>query len=95
METPRDTLCSKELDLSETEKKERISVLTPRELDVFLLLLEGYTLKETAKHLGISYSTANTHQMAIYKKLGVNSKTELIINFRNLTRVPEANERNQ
>ena len=56
--------------------------LTPREVDVFRLLLEGYTLRETADQLGVKYSTANTHMTAIYKKLGVNSRAELIIRYR-------------
>lgn len=58
--------------------------LTPRERDTYLLLVEGYTLKETARQLGIRYSTANTHQTNIYKKLHVNSRAELIINYRNI-----------
>ncbi|NLE25111.1 MAG: helix-turn-helix transcriptional regulator [Clostridiaceae bacterium] len=58
--------------------------LTPREVEAFILLLEGYTLKETAKQLGIGYSTANTYQTAIYRKLHVNSRAELIINYRNM-----------
>ncbi|NCB62468.1 MAG: LuxR family transcriptional regulator [Clostridia bacterium] len=56
--------------------------LTPRERDVFRLLLEGYTLQETADQLGVKYSTANTHMTAIYKKLGVNTRAELIIRYR-------------
>lgn len=84
----RDAPYGKNLWLDDAEKKERASRLTPREHDVFLLLLEGYTLRETAGILGIAYSTANTHQMAIYKKLKVNSKAELIINFRRLQIAP-------
>jgi len=60
---------------------ERSMGLTPRELDVFRLLLEGYTLRETAEQLGVKYSTVNTHMTAIYKKLGVNSRAELIIRY--------------
>ncbi len=60
--------------------------LTPRELDVFRLLLEGYTLQETARQLGVKYSTVNTHMSAIYKKLGVNSRAELIIRYHDFER---------
>lgn len=60
--------------------------LTARELDVFRLLLEGYTLQETANQLGVKYSTANTHMTAIYRKLGVNSRAELIIRYRDFER---------
>ena len=64
------------------EPVERISLLTPREHELFLLLLEGYTLKESAKQLSVKYSTANTHMTGIYKKLEVNSRAELIIRYR-------------
>lgn len=56
--------------------------LTPREHELFLLLLEGYTLKECALKLSVKYSTANTHMTSIYKKLHVKSRAELIIHYR-------------
>jgi DNA-binding CsgD family transcriptional regulator len=61
---------------------QHVALLTPREYDLFLLLLEGYKLKESAKQLSVKYSTANTHMTAIYKKLNVNSRAELIIRYR-------------
>lgn len=67
---------------SGNEPSERFALLTPRERDLFLLLLEGYTLKESAKQLSVKYSTANTHMKGIYKKLNVNSRAELIIRYR-------------
>lgn len=77
-------LYSKGLELSVLEKKKLVKTLTPREKDTYLLLIEGYTLKEIAEQLSVSYSTANTHQANIYRKLGVNTKAEIIINFRNI-----------
>ena len=65
-------------------KKDRVFSLTAREKDIYLLLLEGYTLKEVAQELGIKYSTANTHMTGIYRKLGVNTRAELIINYRDI-----------
>lgn len=65
----------------EAEAKQPLG-LTQREQDVFRLLLEGYTLRETADRLGVKYSTANSHMTAIYKKLGINSRAELIIQYR-------------
>ena len=64
------------------ELLERLVLLTPRERDLFLILLEGYTLKEAAQQLSVKYSTANTHMTGIYKKLNVNSRAELIIRYR-------------
>jgi DNA-binding CsgD family transcriptional regulator len=70
--------------ITKEEKHIRISQLTPREYELYLLLLEGFTLKESAKQLSVKYSTANTHMTGIYKKLGVKSRAELIINYRNI-----------
>lgn len=66
----------------QSNRQVKVAQLTPRENDLYLLLLEGFTLKESAKQLSIKYSTANTHMTGIYKKLGVKSRAELIINYR-------------
>ncbi len=67
------------------ETSERLALLTPRERDLFHLLLEGYTLKESAKQLNVKYSTANTHMTGIYKKLNVSSRAELIIKYHDIS----------
>ena len=74
----------KQFPLSEEEKDKCVSSLTSREKDIYLLLIEGFTLKEVAKRSGIKYSTVNTHMTQIYKKLKVNTRAELIINYRNI-----------
>lgn len=74
----------RKLNMKEEDKKKRVSILTPREYELYLLLLEGFTLRESAEKLSIKYSTANTHMTGVYKKLGVNSRAELIINYRYL-----------
>lgn len=70
--------------IGQDDKERRVEKLTPREHDLYLLLLEGYTLKESAMQLSIKYSTANTHMSGVYRKLGVNSRAELIINYRGI-----------
>ncbi|PKM54220.1 MAG: hypothetical protein CVV00_09170 [Firmicutes bacterium HGW-Firmicutes-5] len=72
---------AKLLNLSYEEKSERIDNLSARERETYLLLLEGFTLKECAKQMGIKYSTVNTYTTAVYKKLKVNTRAELIINY--------------
>ncbi len=67
--------------ITETVKQDRVMQLAPREYELYLLLLEGYTLNESAKKLCVKYAMANTHMNAIYRKLGVNSRAELIINY--------------
>lgn len=80
-----ETTHEKNHHVTDKEKNKQTSMLTPREYDLFLLLLEGFTLKECATRLSIKYSTANTHMTGIYKKLGVKSRAELIIHYRNVS----------
>ncbi len=89
MEIGTQTRYGKKLNFSPSEKLQLVESLTPREKDTFLILLEGYSLKETAKQLNLGYSTVNTYQTAIYKKLKVNSRAELIINFRDVYETKE------
>lgn len=72
---------AKLLNLSYEEKSESIDNLSAQERETYLLLLEGFTLKECAKQMGIKYSTVNTYTTAVYKKLKVNTRAELIINY--------------
>ncbi len=51
--------------------------LSPRELEVALLLAEGKAYKLIASDLGVSLSTVRTHVERIYDKLGVGNKVEL------------------
>ena len=67
-------------------ENERLKSLTAREYEAFLILVEGYTLKFCAEKMGVKYSTANTYQNAIYKKLGVNSRAKLIIEYKDIAK---------
>ncbi len=55
--------------------------LSPREKQVVLLLLQGMTLRQVAPELGLTASTVATYSKAIYKKLGINSRSELFMMF--------------
>ena len=48
--------------------------LSPRENEILLLLVEGFTDKEIGSALGISPRTVTTHVTSIYNKLGVFSR---------------------
>ncbi len=52
--------------------------LTPREREVFHLVIEGKTTKELARRLGISVKTADNHRSRLMDKLGVHSAAELV-----------------
>ncbi|RBW46899.1 hypothetical protein DS885_05985 [Psychromonas sp. B3M02] len=55
-----------------------MDVLTPREHEVTLLLIRGYSTKEAARLLNISSETERVHRKNIYTKLQVNSQHELL-----------------
>jgi DNA-binding CsgD family transcriptional regulator len=72
--------------LAEQFKHNQIHSLTPREYELYELLLAGNTLKECAQLLSIRYSTANTHMTSVYRKLGIRSRAELLINYQEVRR---------
>jgi DNA-binding NarL/FixJ family response regulator len=51
--------------------------LTPREQEVYYLLLSPLSRHEIATVLGVSYLTAREHMVRIYRKLNVQSRQEL------------------
>ena len=72
------------------ERAARVATLTPREADVFYELLDGRSMSEAAERLGVKYCTVNTHITGIYKKLGVKSRPNLLIQYGSFRR--KANE---
>jgi len=58
-----------------------VMTLTRREKEVFYMLLEGMKAKEIASKASVSIWGANYFIKQIYRKLGVNSKTELILQY--------------
>lgn len=50
--------------------------LTEREVDVLVALARGLTYAEAAGALGCAVGTIQTHVKRVYRKLGLNSKTE-------------------
>ena len=53
--------------------------LTPRELDVLVLLMAGKTNQEMAATLNIKVGTVKRHLNLIYAKLGVSNRTEAAV----------------
>jgi DNA-binding NarL/FixJ family response regulator len=53
--------------------------LTASEIEVVRLISSGLTTKEIAARRNISFHTANTHRKNIFRKMGVNNTSELII----------------
>jgi DNA-binding NarL/FixJ family response regulator len=55
--------------------------LSPRERDVLDYLVQGYSYKEVADQMGISYSTVHTHIEHIYHKLHVQSRAQAVAKY--------------
>jgi DNA-binding NarL/FixJ family response regulator len=55
--------------------------LSPRERDVLDYLVKGYSYKEAADQMGISYSTVHTHIEHIYQKLHVQSRAQAVAKY--------------
>ena len=55
------------------------TLLTEREKEIVLYLLEGKTKQEVAKSLSLSISTIKTNVENIYRKFNVHNKVEFVI----------------
>ncbi|MFY9983355.1 MAG: response regulator [Chthoniobacterales bacterium] len=55
----------------------RVAMLTPRELEVFRLVLAGLLNKQIAAELGAALRTIKTHRGRVMHKMGVDSVAEL------------------
>lgn len=56
-------------------------VLSPRQLEIFGLLLKGKSNKEIAESLFIVEKTVKFHLTDIYRKLSVSSRTQAVLKF--------------
>jgi DNA-binding NarL/FixJ family response regulator len=61
--------------------KPATETLSPREVDVLDYLVKGFSYKETADAMGISYSTVHTHIERIYHKLHVQSRAQAVARY--------------
>jgi DNA-binding NarL/FixJ family response regulator len=53
-----------------------VAALTPREEEILAWLTQGYSNKEIADRLSVSFDTVRTHLRHVYEKLHVRSRTE-------------------
>ncbi|MBV8214923.1 MAG: response regulator transcription factor [Verrucomicrobia bacterium] len=61
-----------------TEIRSRIATLTPREFEVFRLVIAGLLNKQIAAELGAALRTIKTHRGRVMHKLGVQSVADLV-----------------
>jgi FixJ family two-component response regulator len=60
------------------ESRARLTKLTPREFEVFRLVIAGLLNKEIGAELGVSLRTIKTHRARVMQKIGVVSVAELV-----------------
>ncbi|MBV8377576.1 MAG: response regulator transcription factor [Verrucomicrobia bacterium] len=60
------------------KSRARIAKLTPREFEVFRLVIAGLLNKEISAELGVSLRTIKTHRGRVMQKIGVVSVAELV-----------------
>jgi RNA polymerase sigma factor (sigma-70 family) len=61
------------------EIKERLASLTPREYDVFRLVVHGLLNKQIGAQLGISEKTVKVHRSRVMDKMRASSLAELVL----------------
>jgi DNA-binding NarL/FixJ family response regulator len=57
----------------------KVDQLTPREYRVAMLVARGLSYKEVAHQSGLSHHTVKLYMHKIIRKLGVKSRTEVIV----------------
>lgn len=55
------------------------SSLTPRELEILQLIVDGHTNQQIARTLGISEKTVKTHCSRLFQRLGVTDRTQAAV----------------
>jgi len=55
--------------------------LTVRELEILQELSQGFTYREIAEHVGISFETVKVHIKSVYAKLHVHTRTEALAKY--------------
>lgn len=65
--------------IEKTDHPDEASSLTGSEKDIVVLISRGLTTKEIASQKNISFHTVNTHRKNIFRKLGINNVSELMM----------------
>jgi len=73
-------LLNKVIHKNEIEEEEiHLGALSEREIEIVQLIADGFTTKDIAQQLYLSFHTVGTHRRNIFRKLNVKNSSELII----------------
>ena len=91
--TPNLTVATQGESLSGLDTAEAVSAMTAQQFRVASMLVEGQLNKQIAWELGVKEATIKAHLTEIFRKLGVNSRTQAVLLLSKL--LPETNEDHQ
>jgi DNA-binding NarL/FixJ family response regulator len=74
-----ETIFDPQLEQPSTLKGERSDALTPREIEVLTMIVEGKSNKEIAVDLNLSANTVAVHRANIMNALGIHKTAELVV----------------
>jgi DNA-binding NarL/FixJ family response regulator len=74
-----ETIFDPQVESGEVLKGERNSGLTPRELEVLQMIVDGKSNKEIATVLDLSANTIAVHRANIMNALGIHKTAELVV----------------
>ena len=70
---------AKHLEVRHDSPPRPVDTLTRREKSIICCLMEGWHNREISTHLSISEQTVKNHLRAIYDKVGVSDRLELVL----------------
>ena len=74
-----ETVFDPQVEQKETLRGERSNALTPRELEVLQMIVDGKSNKEIAAALDLSPNTVAVHRANIMNTLGIHKTAELVV----------------
>ena len=74
-----ETVCDPKVEQRTALKGERSAALTPRELEVLQMIVDGKSNKEIATALDLSANTVAVHRANIMNTLGIHKTAELVV----------------
>jgi DNA-binding NarL/FixJ family response regulator len=75
----------------ELDAADAIASLTPKQFRVATMVSQGLLNKQIAYELNVTESTVKAHMTEIFKKLGMNSRTQVVMTFSQLAINPVNN----